>query len=316
MMMSFSSEVKNEIAHGMPEKECCRIAEAAGFVRTAGALKPAGRGEVGLSAVSGNPAVARHVKSLLAELSVEPGISVSVANTGGRISSKRYIIEMPAAETTFRLLSALGIIERKDGLLSITVGIPQSAAYGKCCRKSYLRGMFLGSGSVADPERSYHFEILAGGAALAADTRRLMNSFSGIHAGVSQRRDKSVVYLKSAEQIKDMLGILGAHAHLLAFEDVRMIHEMKGAANRISNCDNANVDRSIRASNTQMKMIARIERSAGGLAALPQKLREAACLRRDNPEASLTELGALMNPPVGKAAAAARFARLEKAGKL
>jgi DNA-binding protein WhiA len=343
--MSFSSEVKNELAHGMPEASCCKRAEAAGFVRAAGSILLGGKdgdsggggdsgkdgngnsldggkqalrgqdGPVSLVLTTGNPAVARHVKSLLLEW-LDVSVSVSVLKTGGRVSSKRYALAVSASDGAMRLLAETGALEHSGGLM-ISNHIQTDLISTKCCRKSFLRGLFLAAGSVAVPERGYHFEIVLNDTAFASDTRRLMNGFAGMHAGLVQRKEKAVVYLKSAEQIKDMLGIVGAHRHLLAYEDVRMIHEMKGIANRISNCDNANVDRALRAGGGQMKAIARIARGSGGLDMLPQKLREAARARMDNPEASLAEIGAMLDPPIGKSAAAARFARIEKAaGKI
>jgi DNA-binding protein WhiA len=175
-----------------------------------------------------------------------------------------------------------------------------------------LKGLFAGAGSVADPAKRYHFEIITTDMTLAVEVRRLMNSFTDIHASVIERTGKYIVYLKAAEQIKDMLGIIDAHLHLLAFEDARARHELRGRVNRFSNCDNANMDRQAAAGAAQIQTILTLESHLGSLYKLPPKLYEAAEIRKTYPEASIAELGALLNPPVSKSAAAARLKRLER----
>jgi len=307
--MSFSSEAKKEIAHAWPAKPCCELAEVAGFFRAAGSLKPAGGGQIGLVTGTSIPLVARHYKQLFEGLSGE-SLFVSVANKGGRVSPRWIELNLPPSKAGAELLLRMGVIKLKTGLLTAEKGIPQTLTGTKCCRKSLLKGLFLGAGSVADPAKRYHFEIITADKTLAGDIRRLMNSFTDIHAGVTERGGKYIVYLKAAEQIKDMLGIMDAHLHLLSYEDARARHELRGRVNRFSNCDNANLDRQAAASAGQMMAIAAIEAKPGGLAALPPKIREAAEARKENPEASFSEIGALLNPPISKSTVAARLKSL------
>ena len=309
MAQSFSYEVKKEIAHEYPAKQCCKLAQAAGFCRTAGSLKPAGGGEIGLILTTGIPAVARHMKQLFEALAAE-SLFVSITHRGGRVSPRRIELNLPPSKAGADLCIKAGIINRKDGLLTAEKGIPAALTGFKCCRKSYIKGLFLGTGSVADPMKRYHFEIILADPALAADVRRLMNGFADIHAGMMERSGKYVVYLKAAEQIKDMLGIMDANLHLLAYEDARARHELKERANRYSNCDNANLDRQASAGAAQLGTIASIEAREGGLEVLPPKLREIAEARKENPEASIGEIGEMLDPPISKSAAAARLKRL------
>jgi len=309
--MSFSSETKKEIAHGYPVKPCCELAEAAGFFRSSGSIKPGGGGEIGIALTTGIPAVARRYKQLFESLSGEP-FTVSVKQTGGRIFSRRLELNMAASPAGAELLMNIGIISKKDGLLRIETGTPPAFAAAKCCRKSLLKGLFLGAGSVADPAKRYHLEVIAADQGQANDIRKLMNSFSDINAEVFERSGKYIVYLKAAEQIKDMLGIMDANIHLLAFEDERARHEMRGRVNRYNNCDNANLDRQAAAGMEQAMMIAEIEKNQGGLTALPPKLRAAAEKRKEHPEANLAEIAAMLVPPVTKSAAAARFRSMKK----
>jgi len=311
LTQSFSSEVKKEIAHEYPAKPCCELAQAAGFFRTAGSLKPAGGGEIGLVLSTGIPAVARHVKQLFESLSGEQ-LFVSVAMRGGRVSPRRIELNLPPSAAGAELCIKAGIISRKDGLLTVEKGIMPSLTAFKCCRKSFIKGLFLGAGSVADPMKRYHFEIIIADPVFAGDVRRLLNGFTDIQAGIMERSGKCIVYLKAAEQIKDMLGIMDAHLHLLSYENARARHELRGRANRYSNCDNANLDRQAMAGAEQMRAIAVIEAREGGLSHLPDKLREAALARKENPGASFAEIGAMFDPPVTKSAAAARLKRLER----
>ncbi|MDR1796132.1 MAG: DNA-binding protein WhiA [Clostridiales Family XIII bacterium] len=313
--MSFAAEVKNELAHLPFGKACCCCAEAAGFFRAAGSIRRVGGGGagglLGFVVTTGNLAVARRIRSLFFEVGgVRP--DVDAYDPGAGIVPKRYELHAPVSERATAFLETIGVLDRGGEYTALLRRMPQGLLGAKCCRKAFLRGMFLGAGSVSDPENSYHFEIVTDDPILAADTRRTMNAFTDIHAGISRRKGRSVVYLKSSEQIKDMLGIIGADRHLLAYEDVRMIHEMKDKANRISNCDNANVDRALRSGAEQAEVIRRIARLDGGagLAALPPKLHEAARVRLENPEASLAEIGAMFDPPVSKPAAAARYRAL------
>ncbi|MDR1815993.1 MAG: DNA-binding protein WhiA, partial [Clostridiales Family XIII bacterium] len=270
--MSFSSEVKNELAHLPASKPCCARAEAAGFFRACGSVRRVGGargGLLGFVLQTSNPAVARHEKMLFEHLQGVAGglgitLNVSVSEDRGGAVPKRYEMKAAASDRGTAFLETIGIIGRVDGKLALSARTPADMLASKCCRKAFLRGLFLGAGSVSDPEHGYHFEIALDDPMLAADARRIMNSFTDIHARVSRRKGRPVVYLKASEQIKDMLGILGADRHLLAYEEVRMIREMKETANRISNCDNANVDRALRAGESQVDFITALLRGGGG----------------------------------------------------
>lgn len=306
--MSFCSDVKSDISHNIADKECCSKAELSGIIRTAGSLKPAGQGRMGLLISTGNPAVARHVKALFDEI-YKIDVTVAVAKKGGRVSKNRYELNIAPSAELKDILLELGILISEDGLISISKGVWDNLKT-KCCRKNYLKGMFLGSGSISDPNKSYHLDFSFPNQAIAADARRLINSFTGMKAGLSKRRDTYIVYLKSAEQIKDMLGIIDAHRHLLEYEDVRMIRDMKNQANRISNCDSGNIGRMISAVASQMRSIEKIDKKIG-IENLPDKLRETAKIRKENPEASMAEMATLYDTPVSKSTVALRLKKIE-----
>jgi DNA-binding protein WhiA len=309
--VSFASETKRELAHQLPENACCKFAEAAGLIRACGSLKPAGRGEVGILLTTGLTATARHMKLLFFEITgTQP--EISLAESGAQHMKRRFQVMLPASGRITALLERMGILVRTDeGFFTLAQGISPQLTGSKCCRKALLAGLFLGAGTMSDPVRGYHLEIRTQDKVLAADIRRLMNSFADIHAGIAPRGADYVVYLKAAEQVSDMLGIMGAGVHLLAYEDKRIMHELHGQANRLFNCDTANMDRAISAGEAQLRAIGAIERGPG-LSVLSAKLHEAAAARKANPEVSLSEIGTLFDPPVSKSAAAARYARIEK----
>jgi DNA-binding protein WhiA len=197
----------------------------------------------------------------------------------------------------------------RDGYDCIDEGICDGLLKTKCCRKAYLRGAFLGAGTLNDPEKGYHLEIVCGSETLAADIRRLFNSFTDIHAKIASRRGCFAVYLKNAGCIADILNILGAHGQLLAFENVRIVKDLRNRTNRISNCDNANLDKSLRAAEAGIGAIAELTVDAG-LRALPEKLRAVALLRLAHPESSLSELGEMLDPPITKSSVHRRLKSL------
>ncbi len=307
--MSFSAEVKNEMTRLKPEKKCCQLAEIAGFIRVCGVIRLGGGGKISLNITTENPAIARHVKQGLEEY-FHVKAELLIGQTNMLKKHHVYGLTVGSEMNGEQILRETGILMVREGCNYISDGIFPDLVKTKCCRKSYLRGAFLGAGSVTDPEKSYHFEILCNSEQLALDLKKLTNSF-GLHAKHSQRKKNYLIYLKEGEQIMDVLNILGAHGKLLAFENTRIIKEMRNKTNRISNCDNANLDRIITASANQVEFIRKIEEQKG-LNFLPPKLYEVALLRKENPEASLSELGEMMDPPIGKSGINHRLKKIQE----
>jgi DNA-binding protein WhiA len=255
--------------------------------------------------------VARHYKKLLQECFGAHANLFVGEHANFRKKGHLYELCMGESADAEHILRETGVLFTRDGYGCIDEGICDELLKTKCCRKAYLRGAFLAAGTLNDPEKGYHLEIVCGSETLAADIRRLFNSFTDIRAKIASRRGRFAVYLKNAGCIADILNILGAHGQLLRFENVRIVKDLRNRTNRISNCDNANVDKSLRAAETMIGAIAGL-RDGAGLDALPEKLRATALLRLANPEASLSELGEMSDPPITKSSVHHRLKALEK----
>ena len=313
--MSFSADTKNELAHVEPEKKCCMLAEIAGFIRMCGSIRLAGGGKFEIVTATEHPAVARHYKRMLKEYF---GIDaeLAVGQGSGLKKGRSYLLSIGPENLSEQILRETGILMVKEGMNYISDGIYDGLIRTKCCRKACLRGIFLASGTITDPEKSYHLEFSCSSQILAGDVKKLINSFVDLHAKVSARKKNYAVYVKEAEQIIDILAIMGDHSQIFAFEDVRITKEIRNKANRINNCDNANIDKTLKAAEKQLSWIHKIQETKG-LAFLPDKLREVAVLRLENPEATLQELADMMDPPMKKSGLNNRFRKIEElAGKL
>lgn len=308
--MSFAAETKNELSRIIPEKKCCQLAEIAGFLRVSGSLRLAGGGKFKIVVSTENPAVARHYKKLIKEyFSVDTELEIGEAQ--GPKKGHVYMLTINPDMRSEQILRETGVLLVKEGNNFISDGIFSTVIRTKCCKKSYLRGMFMGAGTLNDPSKGYHLELVCASKILANDCKKMINSFVDLNAKVVKRKDKYVVYLKSSENICDVLSIMGANGQRLKFEEVIINKELVNNTVRITNCDNANTDRTLDASAKQIENIRKIEK-VKGLDFLPEKLRTAAELRLEYPEASLTQLGEMMDPPMKKSGINNRFRKIEE----
>ena len=308
--MSFSVETKNELARLEQEKECCMLAEIAGFIRMTGSIRLAGGGKFTIVMSTENPAVARHYKIMIKDyFDAEANLEVGQGTTLKK--SKIYFLTIGPEERSEQILRETGILMVRGGNNFISDGIYDGLIRTKCCKKAYLRGVFLGAGTITDPEKSYHIEFVCMTQTLANDVKKLINSFVDLHAKQIERKKHFVVYVKESEQIVDILNILQAHGQLLKFEDTRIIKETRNRTNRILNCDSANLDKTLNAAEKQLAAIHKIEEKKG-LDFLNPKLRAVAELRIENPEATLQELADMMDPPMKKSGINHRIKKIEE----
>lgn len=305
--MSFSHDVKEELARVLPVKDCCRRAELAGLVRAAGLLELASipvKGRGFLRVETGQAAVARKLVLLgKAVLGMHPEVRVRRQQRLRRSRSFGVYLQSqdPVADRI-----RLGVLEPGGGLERT---IPPGLVSHGGCRRAYLRGLFLGAGSLTDPSRSHHLEIVLRDEVLADAVGQLLFSFN-IGVRMTSRRGELVLYLKEADQIGQFLATMGAHQALLAYENTLALKTVKNRVNRLVNAETANLEKSVDAGVRQAADVKLIQRRIG-LHGLPPSLRELAELRLKHREASLRELGELCNPPLGKSGVAHRLRKLE-----
>ena len=308
--MSFAAEVKNELARVEPEKKCCMLAEIAGFLRVAGSIGLAGGGKFKIVITTDNPAIVRHYKKLIHDyFGVETTFDVGESDFAGK--DKAYNINIDAENRSEQILRETGILLVREGNNYISDGIYDGLIKSKCCRRAYLRGVFMGAGTMSNPEKSYHLEFVCHTEVFASDLRKLINSFRDLEAKQYKRGRKYIVYMKKADYIGDTLGIMGADSHSLKIENTWVDKSMRNKVNRMANCDNANVDKIVEAA---MKQIAAIEKikNKKGLHWLPDKLRETAELRLVNPDLSIAALGEMCDPPLKKSGINGRLKKIEE----
>lgn len=310
--MSFSSDTKKELSGIEPAKACCQLAEIAGFLRVAGSLRLAGGGNFDIVVTTESPAIARHyVKMIKAYFRTKAEIEIKQDQSPLRKGQRahEYEIIIGHDDNSESILRETGILLVRQGSNYLTSGIYEDVVRKKCDRKAYLRGVFMGAGMVSDPAKSYHLEFSSSRQALAVDIKKLLGTF-GVNAGISERRGKYVTYVKNSAAISEILAQIGADTQVLKYENARIRNEMVGDAVRMANCDNANTDRVLDASERQMAAIKKI-RDAGKMDDLPPKLRETAELRLANPDASLSQLGEMSEPKLKKSGANNRLKKLE-----
>ena len=309
--MSFSSETKNELARIAPEKKCCMLAEISGFMRVAGSLRLAGNGKFKIVLTTENPAVARHYKTLIKTYySIDSRLEIGESNSPGK-SGYSYSLTIRPEDRSDLVLRETGILLVKAGEDYISDGIYFNNLRSKCCKKAYLRGVFLGCGSITNPAKRYQMEFITSSKQFAADLKKLINSFVDLNANIATRNSSYVVYIKKASYISDMLAIMKAYNSMLEFQNVMINKGIRADATRMANCDNANLDRAIISAERQLVQIRKIEEKLG-LDNLPKTLKDLAMIRLEHPDANLTEIGELLNPPIKKSGVNKRFKKLEE----
>lgn len=305
--MSFSSKVKEELIRLPLGKSCCSLSELSALTQTSGSLALRGAGRVQVTYRVESAALARRIFLLLrTRLDIVAKLHyVQNARLGGR----RSCVLTLGDQDSQRLLLALHMMEQdEDGTLSLRRTVPRHPMTRQCCRRAFLRGAFLGAGSMTSPEKGYHFEWVADDDGLMKTITRLLEK-SDLPAHTFQRKGRQVVYLKGAQQIADALALMGASASVLEMENIRITKQMRADANRASNCDEHNSEKMLNAAEKQIEAIKLISIQRG-LFTLPPGLQEMARLRLEHTSLSLTELGQMMTPPVGKSGVNHRMRRL------
>lgn len=303
--MSFSSKIKTDLSKITHDSKCCLRAQLSSMIRTSGSISLHGFSETDLNIRTENAAVARLVFTLFkkvynmhTELIIKKGSGVKKGNI--------YEIFIENAQD---ILVDLGIILINDGFFEINNKVPTELIDSDCCPRAYIRGAFLGSGSVSDPEKGYHLEFSVHSYGYALEFRDLLDRYD-LKAKVIQRKSNFIVYIKESEKIIDALNVIGAHKALLDFENTRIIKDMRNNVNRLVNCETANLSKTVNAAYRQVENIKLLDEYVG-LDNLPEGLSELAYLRLENEDMSLKELGEMMSNPISKSGINHRFRKIE-----
>jgi len=308
--MSFSARTKNELARVISEKKCCQLAEFLALIRMNGTIQISTNQKVSITVMIENAAVARKVFKLAKEL-FEIKTEILVYKKSRLKKNNVYAIRIPPQPQVGKVLHILGLTDQNDNWnFAYQEQFPASLVKKQCCKKAYLRGAFMGGGSVTNPEGTYHLEIVTGNKGHSMAIAAMMRNF-GLPAKISLRKNSYVVYIKDSEQIVNCLNIMGAHSALLSFENTRVIKEMRNQVNRLVNCETANLNKTVNAAMRQMESIKTIQATIG-LEKLPKGLKKIAELRLAYPDVSLKELGEAATPKLGKSGINHRMRKLEQ----
>ena len=286
--LTFSGKVKEELSRQWSEPRHCQIAEIAAIVSMCGRISIDSREKYSIKVRTENISVARKCFTLL---------------------KKTFNIDTDKNLSEQQLFAFL---EQMDAAWAESL---EHVANRSCCKRAFIRGVFLAVGSISDPEKGYHLEFVCEDEEQARFLRSMIATFD-IETRVLERKEHYVVYLKEGTSIVDLLNVMEAHVALMELENLRVLKEMRNTVNRRVNCETANINKTVNAAAKQVEDILYIEEHKG-LASLPDTLYEMARVRLENPDATLKELGEILVPPVGKSGVNHRLRKIsEYADKL
>lgn len=277
--LSFSNDVKNELSRLETNEVCCDKAEVLGVLRMSGAIVIRGM-NIGIHFSTENAALARRVLQILKN-NYQVQTEVVITRSRRLKKNNRYQVRvLPAPQVSIAM--------NELQLLSMESDLKNPLLNKQCCKRAFLRGAFLGGGSISRPSSDYHLEMVTGNEDFAHSIIKVMHTFS-MKAKLTDRKNDYIVYLKDGESITNFLRVIGAHNSMMELENVRVLKEMRNNVNRRVNCETANLGKVVKAAVRQVNCIKFIDEHMG-LSELPQALQDTARLRLEYPDASLNEL--------------------------
>ena len=307
--MSFSAKVKDELSRQISPARHCQIAEMAAIISLCGKIEIDENDHFCIKIHTENAAVARKYFTLLKK-TFNIGIDVSIRQSIGNHRNRTCTVAVTHHEDAMRVLQAVKLIDQY-GEIEENLSLAQNVVLMQnCCKRAFIRGAFLAAGSISDPEKFYHFEIVCATESKARQIQSIMATFD-IEAKIVMRKRYYVAYIKEGSQIVDMLNVMEAHVALMELENIRIVKEMRNTVNvnRQVNCETANINKTVSAAVKQINDIVFI-RDTAGFESLPPGLAQIARARLEKPEATLKELGEDLEPPVGKSGVNHRLRKL------
>ena len=300
MAVSFSATAKAEICRAFPQKRCCALAQCFGILLFCNSFSADG-----IRIITESREFAQTLPKLF-----KKAFSVNFDIVPEEETSGKLIFQITDKEKISQIMAAYGFNPADTLALNVNLAVIEE----ECCKASFLRGAFLSGGSVTDPAKGYHIELTTTHSAVARQTYALMGEILTFYPKSAVRSGAQVLYLKQSEQISDLLTYIGAPLAAMGIMEARLEKELNNKVNRRCNCDDANTSKVVEAAQEQLAAI-RILRERGEFENLPRKLQQALVARENNPEASLTELAAMMEPPITKPAMNHRLKKLVELSK-
>ena len=294
-MRSFSASAKAEICRSFPQSGCCALAECFGILLFCNSFRNDSIKIITESA---------EFAALLPKL-FKKTFGFGFDTQAGDGKGGKMVFQIQDAGKLASIMNAFGFDTRETFSLHVNLPIVEN----DCCKAAFLRGAFLSGGSVTDPVKGYHLELATTHHSVAKESYLIIQETLGFLPKLASRSGAQVIYLKQSEQIADFLTFLGASVASMGIIEARLEHELNNQVNRRCNCDDANITKVVEASQEHMNAI-RILRERNQFDQLPEKLKQAAKVREENPEASLTELAGMIEPKISKPAMNHRLKRL------
>ncbi len=311
--MSFSGDIKRELANQRSSSRHCQIAEITAIISMCGGVTVSGRERFRLKIQTENLSVARKYFTLLTK-TFNIVVETSIRQYKGKKKARIYEVTVKNHEDALQILKATRMLKgggetymdlEEDFNLSDSEVIRRT-----CCKRAFLRGAFLVTGSVSDPNKFYHLEFACSSMYKAEQIRRVLKAFD-LDAKIVQRKKYYVVYLKEGDRIVDVLNVIEAHQSLMELENIRILKDMRNLLNRQVNLETANITKTVNAAVKQIEDIRYIQETIG-FEELGKGLAEMAEVRLANPHAPLSELGMLLTPQVGKSGVNHRLRKLSE----
>ncbi len=303
--MAFSRDVKRELAAIVPSEGHCRRAQLSGLLFGAGTFSMGAGGRIAVRVTVSLPAVARNALALLRPYEAEAELRTVSSPPGGR----RYEVVL-GGEPDLQLLNEAGVL---SDAMQLHLAAPARIVERRCCVVAFVRGLFQGCGTLSSPGAPVHVEFTLAGEELAAQAQALLARV-GLDFRLARRGRNVACYSKRSETAADLLAVLGAHDARLRWEEQAVVGEMRGRANRLANCDEANARRAAAAGERQAAAARRL-RASSVWETMPAALRQAADLRLEHPYLSLGELAAAADPPLSRSALNRRLRRVVELGE-
>lgn len=290
--MTFSAQVKQELCRQALSRRCCAQAEAYGVLLFCNTFHSRQ-----VRIITESSQLKRRLPALFRK-----AFRLEFDQLPAEKGKGTFLIEDP--EKLQLIFSTFGL----DADSAVSIHVNFAHLEEEHCQVAFLRGAFLAGGSVTDPMRGYHLELATSHYHVGREVPALLREV-GFSPKATVRKGNYITYFKQSDHIEDFLTKIGAPVSAMAVMTAKLERDLRGSVNRRVNCDAANLDKVVAAAQSQIEAIRRLE-EAGALSTLPARLREAAQLRVDNPELTLSELAGMCDPPVSKSALNHRLRRL------